>query len=147
MLSCAALPEALPRGLVLAPQVGWGASHLASSTSSPTSHYVKTCMASTTQCCLYAIFMLRVMSGGIHASSPCGPRRLPVMRRYGAQSPSRVEHAMADPEELPDAPSLWSDDPGRPKCPGCGMRMITNIVESLRSFECLRCGHVEDEKA
>jgi hypothetical protein len=87
------------------------------------------------------------MSGGIHCLFTMRSEAVTGGNATLWRSTSKVEYAMADPEELPDAPSLWSDDPGRPKCPGCGMRMITNIVESLRSFECLRCGHVEDEKA
>ena len=41
----------------------------------------------------------------------------------------------------------WDDDP-RPRCPNCGMRMIANIVGAIRIFECLRCGHSQnDERA
>ena len=39
----------------------------------------------------------------------------------------------------------WDDDL-RPKCPNCGMRMIANIGEALRIFECLRCGHSQNDE-
>jgi DNA-directed RNA polymerase subunit RPC12/RpoP len=52
---------------------------------------------------------------------------------------------MDDPEQ--DANASLGEGRPRPVCPECGMRMITNIVETLRSLECLRCGHVEDEQA
>jgi hypothetical protein len=55
------------------------------------------------------------------------------------------EKTMDDPEQ--DANASLGEGRPRPVCPECGMRMISNIVETLRSLECLRCGHVEDDQA
>ena len=46
-------------------------------------------------------------------------------------------------------PYSQSLPPSRPRCPKCGMRMVTTHVWSLpvtrRFFECLRCGHRESQ--
>jgi DNA-directed RNA polymerase subunit RPC12/RpoP len=49
-------------------------------------------------------------------------------------------HLIAFPKP---APSLWSDQGERPRCPKCDMRMIVGAAPQ-RSFECLRCGHLQD---
>ena len=42
----------------------------------------------------------------------------------------------------PLASILWANEPARPHCPECQMRMIT-VRDPKSQHECLRCGHVE----